>query len=665
MEVRVLSSAHFEKLNVNKSDIVVLKVKKDKNNILEGIVRVTGKGVGYFSVSDKEDDLEIQPENLATALNRDKVRIELLGKEVLGRKQARVVDIPERHKIEFVGTLEKDGPNYFLVPDDKRMYRDIFVPFDSAQGSSDKDKVQVRITEWGDPTKSPKGEVIRRIGTAGEHNAEMLGIVYESGFEVDFPPEVETEAQAWKEKYKKEDKLKDRKDFSKTTTFTIDPADAKDFDDAISFKTLSNGDYEIGIHIADVSHFVVEKTELDREARKRGTSIYLVDRTIPMLPELLSNDLCSLNPNEPKYAFSAVFVMDKEARVKERWFGKTLIESDKRFTYEEAQEILDNKSGIFFEELKTLNELAKKLREEKFRKGAIDFETEEVKFVLDDLGKPIRVYRKERKDTHKLIEDFMLLANREVATYMHIANGANTRAAFVYRIHDAPDREKILNLATFVKALGFKLNNKNGETTGEDIAEMLRSVEGTPAEMLVKTAAIRAMSKAIYSTSNIGHFGLAFEYYTHFTSPIRRYPDLMVHRLLFRFLTKGQIEQDEVIKYQRLCDDSSEREVEAAEAERASIKYKQVEYMQEHVGETFDAIISGVSEWGVYVEEINTKAEGMVKLRDMKDDFYELNEKLYAIVGKKTGKKYSLGDKIRVKLIAADEERKTLDFQFV
>ncbi|MDP2641972.1 MAG: ribonuclease R [bacterium] len=649
---------------------------KEKSKTFEGVIRVTGKGVGYFSVEGQDQDLEVQPENMTTALNRDRVKVEPLDREIFGRKQARVIEIVERHKTEFVGTLEKDdgGPapssveGFFLVPDDKRMYRDVFVPLDSARGASGGDKVQVKITEWADPSKSPRGEVIRVIGRAGEHNAEMLGIVYESGFEVDFPPEVEQEAEAWKEKYDKEEKTKNRKDFRDRTTFTIDPADAKDFDDAISFKKLPGGDYEIGIHIADVSHFVAEKTELDREARKRGTSIYLVDRTIPMLPEVLSNNLCSLNPNEPKYAFSAVFVIDKDAKVKGRWFGKTLIESDKRFSYEEAQEILDKKAGTFFEELKILNELAKKLREEKFRKGAIDFETEEVKFELDNLGKPIRVYRKERKDTHKLIEDFMLLANREVATYMSKAKAVHpeqSRGAFVYRIHDAPDREKIVNLATFVKALGFELNNNNGETTGADIARMLRSVEGTPAEMLVKTAAVRAMSKAIYSTSNIGHFGLAFEYYTHFTSPIRRYPDLMVHRLLLRFLNKGKIEQDEIIKYQKLCDDSSERELEAAEAERASIKYKQVEYMSDFVGKEFDATISGISEWGVYVEEVETKAEGMVKLRDMKDDFYELNEKLYAIVGKNTGKKYALSDKVRVKLIASDPERKTLDFQFV
>lgn len=654
-------------------------MKKEENKIIEGTIHVTGKGIGYFPIPNADENFEIQTENINSALNRDRVKVEPVNKEIFGRKQARVVEIVERNKTEFVGTLEKhdslDGRGFFLVPDDKRMYRDIFVPIESAKNAVERNKVQVKITEWSDPSKSPKGKVIRVIGQTGEHNAEMLGIVYESGFEVDFPPEVEEEAEAWREKYKKESASwqtalpENRKDFRNVTTFTIDPEDAKDFDDAISFKKLENGDYEVGIHIADVSHFVTEKTELDKEARKRGTSIYLVDRTIPMLPEVLSNDLCSLNQNEFKYAFSAVFIIDKNAKVKERWFGKTIIESDKRFSYEEAQEILDKGAGTFFEELKTLNELAKKLRKEKFSKGAIDFETEEIKFELDNLGKPIKIYKKERKDTHKLIEDFMLLANREVATLMHKAGGnppaGGNRAAFVYRIHEAPDREKILNLATFVKALGFELNNKDGETTSKDIAKMLRSVEGSPAEMLIKMAAVRSMSKAIYSTSNIGHFGLAFEYYTHFTSPIRRYPDLMVHRLLLRFLISGKIEQDEIIKYQKLCDDLSERELEAAEAERTSIKYKQVEYMNEHIGEEFDATISGVSEWGIYVEEVNTKAEGMVKLRDMKDDFYELNEKLYAIVGKNTGKKYSLSDKVRVKLTVSDMERKTLDFVFV
>ncbi len=640
-------------------------MSEENKNPYIGTIRVTGKGVGYFPIPDSDEDFEVSPENINTALNRDTVRIEDLKRlSPYGRKMAKVVEIVHRHKNDFVGTLEKSPEGFFLVPDDKRLYRDIFVSKENAKDAKEGDKVQVKILEWEDPEKSPKGQVIRLIGRAGEHNTEMLGIVYESGFEIDFPTEVETEANDWKEKWEKEDRLKDRKDFRGTTTFTIDPIDSKDFDDAISFKALPNGDYEVGVHIADVSHFVTEGTALDKEARKRGTSIYLVDRTIPMLPEVLSNDLCSLNPKEDRYAFSAVFIINKDGRVKDRWFGKTLINSDKRFSYEEAQETLDKKSGLFYEELKSLNDLALKLREEKFKKGAIDFESEEVKFELDKEGKPIRVFKKERKDTHKLVEDFMLLANREVATHMNTANN-NTKAAFVYRIHEAPDREKIINLATFVKALGFELKNKDGETTAENISKMLKSVTGTPAEMLVKTAAIRAMSKAIYSTANIGHFGLAFEYYTHFTSPIRRYPDLMVHRLLYRYLTQGKIEQDEILKYQMLCDVCSELEIGAAEAERASIKYKQVEYMETRVGQEFEAMVSGVSEWGLYVEEVETKAEGMIKLRDMKDDFYELNEKYYAIVGQNTGKKYSLGDRVRVKLISADPENKKLDFSII
>ncbi len=636
----------------------------ETSKILEGMIKITGKGVGYFSIPGEEIDLEIQPENINTALNGDRVRVEPVAKEIYGRKQGKVLEVLERRKLTFVGTLEKSAQGFFVIPDDKKMYRDIFIPEDKVGKAVNGDKVQVKITSWEDPQKSPIGEILKDIGRKGEHNAEMQSIVLDKGFEIDFPPDVEKEAENWKEEFNKEDHLKDRKDFRDRTTFTIDPVDAKDFDDALSFNKLEDGTFEIGIHIADVSHFVIPKTALDREALKRGTSIYLVDRTIPMLPEILSNDLCSLNPNEDKYAFSAVFIMNQNGKVSERWFGKTLIDSDKRFSYEEAQEILDKKSGLFFEELNTLNEISYKLREEKFKNGAIEFETEEVKFELDDKGKPIKVFKKVRGDTHKMIEDFMLLANREVAKYMSAFSDKNPKAAFVYRIHDAPDREKIINLATFVKALGFELKNKEGETTAEDISRMLKSVEGTPTEMLIKTAAIRSMSKAVYSTSNIGHFGLGFEYYTHFTSPIRRYPDLMVHRLLQRFLDHGKVEQDEIVKYQYLSDESSQREMDAAEAERASIRYKQVEYMENRIGEVFEGIVSGVSEWGIYIEEKNTKAEGMVKLRDMTDDFYELNEKLYAVVGKKSGNKYSLGDAVKVKLIAADPERKTLDFAF-
>jgi ribonuclease R len=416
------------------------KSDKENSDIYQGIIRVTGKGVGYFPIHGTEEDYEISPEEINSALNGDTVRIEPLGRESYGRKLAKVVEIIERKKLDFVGTIEKSGGNFFLIPDNKRMYRDIFVSAENASGAKEGDKAQVHITKWDDPKKSPEGTVLRVIGRKGEHNAEMRSIVYESGFEIDFPPDVEREATAWKKKFEAEDHTKDRRDMRETTTFTIDPVDAKDFDDAISLKKLDNDGYEIGIHIADVSHFVTPGTALDREAKSRGTSIYLVDRTIPMLPEILSNDLCSLNANEDKYAFSSIFIMDKNGNVKDRWFGRTLIESDKRFSYEEAQEILDKKSGTFFTELDTLNKIAYKLREQKFANGAIEFETEEVRFELDSLGKPIRVYKKARKDTHKLVEDFMLLANREVAKELSIATEKNQKAAGIYRIHDAPER---------------------------------------------------------------------------------------------------------------------------------------------------------------------------------------------------------------------------------
>jgi ribonuclease R len=640
-----------------------------------GSITVSGRGVGYFTLPDEAvsklgitEDIEIQTPLLKTALNNDEVEIKILAKQEALRRQGEVIQIIKRAKTAFVGTLAQTKDFFFLKPDDRRMYKDIFVHVSNSKGAKDGDKVQVEMTGWKDPMKSPEGKVIRVLGRKGIHNVEMEAIILERGFEDEFPKEVEEDA-ARIGKEKQADWVNEvtrRKDFRDTLTFTIDPADAKDFDDALSFKKLPDGKYEVGVHIADVSHYVTPGTILDKEARKRGTSVYLVDRTIPMLPEILSNDLCSLNEHVERFTFSTVVVIDDNGKVHDKWYGKTVIHSDKRFSYEEAQEILDAKKGLYFEELNTLNTIAKVLQKEKFENGAIEFETDEVKFELDADGKPIRVYKKERKDTHKMIEEYMLLANRSVAEYMYkeIEN-TKSKSAFIYRIHDEPDKEKIINLGVFIKALGYDLDAEDGEITAADMNKLLKQVEGKPEESLIKTAAIRSMAKAVYSTRNIGHFGLGFTYYTNFTSPIRRYPDLLVHRLLYRFINGGKVEPDEMATYQRMADDATQKEIAASDAERASIKYKQVEFMLGNIGKEFDATISGVSEWGVYVEETETKAEGMVRFRNMTDDNYILDQKNYAVVGTTTKKKYTLGDKVRVKLLDANLDKKILDFAFI
>jgi len=645
------------------------------NKTYTGIITVSGRGVGYFTLPDTaagiegvEEDIEIQTPLLKTALNNDEVEIKILPKTEGTRAQGEVINIVKRAKMQFVGTLSGMKDFFFLKPDDRRMYKDIFVHTSVSKGGKNGDKVLVEITGWKDPAKSPEGKVLRVLGRKGVHNVEMEAIILEKGFEDSFPKAVEDDA-ARIAKEKQADwtaEITRRKDFRDTLTFTIDPADAKDFDDALSFKKLPDGKYEIGIHIADVSHYVETGTVLDTEAIKRGTSVYLVDRTIPMLPEVLSNELCSLNENVERFTFSAVFVMDDHGQVFDKWFGKTVIHSNKRFSYEDAQIILDNKEGLYFDELNTMNLIGKKLQVEKFKHGAIEFETDEVKFELDDDGAPIRVYKKERKDTHKMIEEYMLLANREVAQFMtESIEKSGQKSAFIYRIHDAPDPEKIMNLSVFIKALGYKLESNDGEVTAAQLNELLKAVTGKPEESLIKTAAIRSMAKAVYSTRNVGHFGLGFTYYTHFTSPIRRYPDLMVHRLLFRFLTGGKIDQNEIAIFEKRCLDATQKEIAAAEAERASIKYKQVEFMLKKIGQEFEATVSGVSEWGIYVEEIETKAEGMVRLKNMTDDTYVLDQKNYAIVGTSTKKKFTLGDKVKVKLITADLDKKILDFAFV
>ena len=640
-----------------------------KQKTIVGKISVNSKGVGFISDPDnpKAEDLEISPENLHTALHHDEVEVRTLGKKSkYNRDLAEVTKITKREKLRYVGVLEDAGKGFALVPDDKRLYKDIFVPKTSVHGGKAGDKVYVQIDEWDEKVGYPIGKVIEVIGRHGEHNAEMRAIVLERGLAYDFPAQVEHEAEQIGKTEKTISPIEraKRRDFSNTPTFTIDPIDAKDFDDAISMKFLPGNLYEIGVHIADVSHYVREGTALDAEARSRGMSIYLVDRTIPMLPEILSNELCSLNPNEEKLTFSSVFVMNDKGEVLERWFGKTIIKSWKRFTYEAAQEVLEGTSKEYSKELLKLNEIAKKLRAIKEASGAIDFETDEVKFELDDMGRPIRIYKKTRKDAHKLVEEYMLLSNREVAKFMWKAN-EKTKGAFLYRIHDAPVMEKLDNLTTLVKALGYHLPvGKNGVAV-KDLKHLFKQIEGTTEESLIKTAALRSMAKAVYSTQNIGHYGLAFEYYTHFTSPIRRYADLIVHRLLFRELNGGKIPVGEMSKYQKIADDNSEKEVRAAEAERASIKYKQVEYMREHVGEIFEGTITGVTEWGLYVEEKETKCEGMIKLRDITDDRYIFNEKAYCVVGEKTGKKYSLGDSLKFKIMGADLEKRTLDYTLV
>ena len=640
-----------------------------KEKTITGVISVNSKGVGFVENPDEKQgaDFEVASEVLHTALNRDTVLIKPLGQmSRFMRPLAEVTRIIKRDKMRFVGVLEEAKAGFALVPDDKRLYKDIFIPKDKNRNGKAGDKVYVEITDWQEKIGYPVGKILEVIGRHGEHNAEMKAIVLERGLAYEYPEAVIREAEAIEKKEKEitqEERAK-RRDFSSVPIFTIDPIDAKDFDDAISFKELPGDLYEIGVHIADVSHYVRENTALDREARERGLSVYLVDRTIPMLPEVLSNDLCSLNPKEEKLTFSAVFIMNDKGDVLERWFGKTIIKSWKRFTYEGAQEVLEEKSKEYSKELLKLNEIAKKLKKIKEESGAIDFEQDEVKFELDGTGKPIRIYKKTRTDAHKLVEEFMLLANREVAKYMW-KSGEKNKGVFLYRIHDVPAKEKIESLSILVKALGYDLPVSKKGVAVKDLKRLFREIEGAPEESLIKTAAIRSMSKAVYSTQNIGHYGLAFEYYTHFTSPIRRYADLVVHRLLYRELIEGKITVGEISKFQKIAEENSEKEIRSSEAERASIKYKQVEYMREHIGEEFMGIITGVTEWGLYVEEKDTKCEGMIKLRDLTDDRYIFNEKMYAVIGEKTGKKYSLGDIIKVKVISADMEKKSLDYALV
>ena len=641
------------------------KISKSDSRAIEGIIHISHKGIGILRSSKENIEIEIEHNFLKTACNGDKVIVMIHPTEKGKSLSGEVIKILNRSKKGYAGILEKENDTYFLIPSDLKMYSDIIIPESKLNGALIGQKVFATITEWVDAKKAPVGEIEKILGMPMEHNAEMEAIAMEKGFNATFCPAVLKEAQKISEDGITELDFKDRRDMRDTKTFTIDPSDAKDFDDAISFKKLINSNFEIGIHIADVSHYVKTGTVLDLEARKRGTSVYLVDRTIPMLPEELSNGLCSLNPNVDRLTFGAVFEIDNNGKIHKEWFGRTIIHSNKRFDYEEAQKILDKKSGIFYQELSILNKIAKKLLKERFENGAISLEQDEVKFKLDKNGVPLSVYVKERGDTNKLIEEFMLLANRRVAEFMSQKNKNRTAGVFMYRVHDFPNKEKIKDLASFLKKLGYRVTLKNGIIPSEEINKLILKLEHSPIRDTINTAIIRTMAKAIYSTKNIGHYGLGFKYYTHFTSPIRRYPDVIVHRLLSDFIQNKPIPKERWFEYEQMSQEASQREKEAAEAERASIKYKQVEYMSTRINQKYEGIISGVTEWGLYVEEKLTKCEGMIRMRDLKDDYYTFDKEGMSIKGKRNHRKYTLGDKVKFKVKNTDMNKKIIDYELV
>lgn len=637
---------------------------KEQNRFIEGIITISHKGFGSVKVKGQDDSIEIDHSFLRTACHGDTVKIILHPKRSGQTQTGEVVEILRRSKKGYAGILEKENDTYFLIPSDLRMYADIVIPENKLNGAKIGQKIFVVITDWKDAKKAPIGKVERVLGQPMEHNAEMEAIALEKGFSALFPTLVENEAKEIAKIGIIESDLKNRRDMRSVTTFTIDPIDAKDFDDAISFVKLPNGHFEIGVHIADVSHYVKLHTALDDEAQSRGTSVYLVDRTIPMLPEELSNGLCSLNEGVDRLTFSAIFELDHDGKIHKEWFGETVINSNKRFTYENAQEILDNKKGTFYQELHTLNLIAKKLMKKRFDEGAIILEQDEVKFKLDDKGVPVSVYTKTRGDTNKLVEEFMLLANRRVAEFMS-SKKKGIQGVFLYRIHDLPNKDKMSDLASFLKKLGYHLKLKDGIIPSEEINDLIGKLEHNPLRDTVHTAIIRTMAKAIYSTKNIGHYGLGFKFYTHFTSPIRRYPDVIVHRLLKEFLADKAIPKEKWFEYEHMSIEASNQEKEAAEAERASIKYKQVEYMSKRVGQNYEGIITGVTEWGLYIEDKVTKCEGMVRMRDMKNDYYVFDKKFMSIKGQKTHKKYTLGDKVKFKVKGADMNKKTIDYEII
>ena len=630
---------------------------------VEGIFERRSNGKNHVITEDEGDPIFIAERNSLRAMNGDKVKVLIYAKRKNHVLEGEITEIIEKAPQIFIGTLEIQKHFAFLLTDNKILANDIFIPKEKLKGAKNGDKAIVQITSWPERAKNPYGEVIDILGTSGENNTEMHAILAEFGLPYSYPQTVEKAADKIDDTIYP-DEIKRREDFRSITTFTIDPKDAKDFDDALSVRHLKNGLWEVGVHIADVTYYVKPDSIIDREAEKRATSIYLVDRVIPMLPERLCNQVCSLRPNEEKLCYSVIFELNNKAEIQNSRIVRTIIKSDRRFTYEEAQDVIESGKGDYKDEILILNDLAQKLRTKRFSNGAINFDRHGVKFEIDETGKPISVYFKTSKEANKLIEEFMLLANRTVAEAIGKVPKGRKAKAFVYRVHDLPDPEKMNNLATFIRRFGYNLKTEgNKNDVSKSINNLLDNVQGKREENLIETVAIRTMAKAAYSTTNVGHYGLAFDYYTHFTSPIRRYPDMMVHRLLARYSEGGRSVNEK--KLEEECKHSSEMELTAANAERASIKYKQVEFLSERLGEEYDGVISGVTEWGLYVEINENKCEGLVPIRDLEDDFYEFDEKNYCLMGRRTHKIYRLGDPIRIQVARANLEKKQLDFALI
>lgn len=630
-----------------------------RQEIIEGRIDMTNRGAAYLVSENLEEDIFIPPRSMNRALHGDIVKAGIIMPKKGRRLEAEVLEVLKRAKTEFVGRVELHEKFGFVIPDDKKMQVDIFIPGHELGKVITGEKVLVEITEWREGSANPTGKVLDVLGMAGENEVEMHAILAEFGLPYAFTEKVLGAAEEISGNIT-EAEIRKRRDFRMKTTITIDPVDAKDFDDALSIEQIGDDRWEIGIHIADVSHYVREGSTLDQEAYRRGTSVYLVDRVVPMLPERLSNNLCSLVPGQDRLCFSAVFEMNGKAEVEKRWFGRTIIHSDRRFSYEEAQAVLDRQEGDYAQVLRQLNQLSRLLRKRRFGKGSIGFDSIEVKFRLDEKGNPLSVYFKEHGETNELIEEFMLLANREVAEHVSGKNREEGNQTFVYRVHDNPDPEKLSQFRNFVARFGYSFNPKSQKQVSDSFNHLFKEVEGKNEEYVIEQLAIRTMAKAIYTTKNIGHYGLAFPKYTHFTSPIRRYPDVMVHRLLQRYLDKAvPAGADE---YEEHCRHCSNMEKLAVEAERSSIKYKQVQFLQEKIGQVYDGIISGLNDYGIFVEILENKCEGMVRFREIGDDYYYFDSKEYCVKGSRKGRQFNIGDKVKVKIVKADLLKKQLDF---